>query len=201
MQNIITVNNETLNRKSSIKDFIAALPKKYNETDLFKVGSTDVYFTFYTAKNNDKGFKFYDPIYVEGELLRHRIFNIQPNGKTKDTTKRINLELPVVEVVEESNYEPKAKKEAKGRKPLNIIPKNKSEVKSIKKGSKQEIVARMLFKGATMDELTKAVSLGVNTVRSGFHTNMRHRKGYGVKQVENKFFLVLPDGLNEIIVN
>ena len=104
------------------------------------------------------------------------------------------------ELEEEKNLKVKTKSK-KERKPLYITPKLKSHVKPIRKGTKQEKIANLLLAGATIEDLIKVTNWTKATVKSAFHEDMHNRKGYGVKQDGDKYFLIFPEGINQIIVS
>ncbi len=195
--NIITIKQPT-NSNKPLQDYLAVLPKKYEEGDLFRLEKSDVYCEYYKGKNKQIGVKLYSPEYLDGKLVKHKVIRIQPNGKLKQTGIKVELPLPKEEVKEAKDI--KAEKTVKPRKPLYIAPKLKTYVKPIRKGTKQEKIANLLVSGATVEELIKATNWTKASVKSALHEDMHNRKGYGIKQDEDKYFLIFPEGINQIVL-
>ena len=106
-----------------------------------------------------------------------------------------------IEKEETAKLKSATKKQSK-RKPLNIAPKTKEQVKPIKAGTKLHKAAMLIKKGATIAELMKLTGYTAKVARSTmFHENLTRRKGYGIKQEGEKFFLVFPKGINNLVVN
>lgn len=267
---IINIEQQT-NTGDTLQDFLAVMPKKYTEGDLFRLGDSDAYCEYYTGRNKQVGVKLYAPEYFEGKLVGHQLARVQPDGKIKKVC-LVKLDLPEPEVKTEleefaesvlNSTDEKLKRQEKelkiaiaaylkvsvkdikaiittpdqsydvdlkngqmyeitiaelepsqkqsdevvvvedkksGRKPLYIAPKIKSEVKAIRVGTKQEKIANLLINGATTQDLVKATGWAIASVKSALHDDMHSRKGYGIKQDGDKYYLVFPEGIEAIII-
>lgn len=96
----------------------------------------------------------------------------------------------------------KETKKTKGRKPLDIKPKGKEEVKAIRSGTKLHRVALLVKDGATIEQLMEATGYSAQLAKGTmFHENLTRRKGYGIKQDGDKYYLVFPEGMNELVIS
>jgi hypothetical protein len=96
---------------------------------------------------------------------------------------------------------PKAleKVEPKAPKPISYSP--EGEVRSVKVGTKLAALIDLLAQGATMEQLVEGLSrtgsaVDASGVRSWLSYDLR-RAGYGVRQDQNLFYLVFPEGMTE----
>jgi len=76
---------------------------------------------------------------------------------------------------------------------LYVAP--RAEQKTVKKGTKHEILFNLLLGGVTVADLAKALNWTEKSARAAFHDDVNRRKGFGVRQVGNLFYLVAPEGV------
>lgn len=76
-------------------------------------------------------------------------------------------------------------------------PGKAEDVKATKAGSKRHILAETLAKGATLEELEKALGWNKSTVSSALRWDIG-QMGLGVERKGGKYFLLLPEGVKRI---
>jgi len=73
------------------------------------------------------------------------------------------------------------------------------KVKPVKKGSRLAIMIEKMQDGATLQELADAMNYPIQKIWRD-HAFSLQRKGYGRVQEGDKFFLVLPEGVEEPLI-
>lgn len=132
----------------------------------------------------------YDVDLKDGKLFEvtyQELTEIQSEKKTK--------------VVKESNKPAAVDRNRlpKSRKITSIPPVKKENIKPIRKGTKQQAIAEALLKGATIDDLCKVTGWDRKSAHGQVHGGLSNRKGYGINQKGDKYYLVFPEGLNELV--
>ncbi len=130
-----------------LEDYLAVMPKQYQEGEFFRIEGSDFYCQPYTGKSSatgSVGVKVYYPEYFEGKLVGHRVVRIQPNGKISKKGKLVELDFPQNFPQEEPKKE--VKEEIVKEEPKKVVKKEvKEEIvkeepkKVVKKEVKKEV--------------------------------------------------------------
>ncbi|MFD3191176.1 hypothetical protein ACFMPD_12995 [Sedimentitalea sp. HM32M-2] len=92
---------------------------------------------------------------------------------------------------------PKARKPRELPDRVMLEPGKPEDVKATKAGSKRHLMAEVLAKGATIEELMETLGWNKDTVSSALRTDMG-ALGLGVERKAGKYYLLMPKGVKRI---
>ena len=134
------------------------------------------------------------PVKVENEVTEEVIAQ-EPVQKHQEPTKETTI-VETIETLYEKHYTNANKKGGKKGGDLYVAP--AKELKPIKEGSKVHRFVQKMIYGATIEDLCE-ITPNPKSVRVYFSYDLK-LKGYGVKQIDDRYYIIFPDGVLEPLI-